>query len=49
MRQLDKRSECSDAKKRAIRDTKLKTKLRRSGQVVKTFECKIKTTRLTAK
>lgn len=48
MKENDKRLECSEAKRRAIRETKLKTKLRRSSQIVKTFECKIKMSRLTS-
>lgn len=48
MKENDKRLECSETKRRAIRETKLRTKLRRSSQVVKTFECKIKMSRLTS-
>lgn len=48
MKDNDKRLKCSEVKRRAIRQTKLKTKLRRSSQIVKTFECKIKMSRLTS-
>lgn len=48
MKENDKRLECSEMKRRAIREAKLKTKLRRSSQVVKTFECKIKMSKLTS-
>lgn len=45
----DKRLSCSDEKKRAIREARLMTKSRRAGQVVKTFECKIKTSKLNSR
>ena len=42
----DNRPVCSEDKKRAIRETRLKTKFRRASQVVRTFECKLKTSKL---
>ena len=46
MKENDKRLVCSAEKKSALRETRLKTKSRRANQVVKTFECKIKTSKL---
>ena len=46
MKEFDNRLVCSDEKKRAIKETRLKTKSRRSNQIVKTFECKIKKSKL---
>jgi len=45
----DNRLVCSEDKKRAIREAKLKTKSRRASQVVRTFECKLKTFKLNAR
>lgn len=36
-------------RKRAIREARLSTKSRRTGQVVRTFECKIKVSRLNSR
>lgn len=49
MKENDKRLECSAEKKRALREARLKTKSRRASQLVKTFECKIKTSKLNAR
>lgn len=49
MKENDKRLECSAEKKLALREARLKTKSRRASQVVKTFECKIKTSKLNTK
>lgn len=46
MKENDRRLFCSDEKKRAIREARLNTKSRRAGQVVRTFECKVKASRL---
>lgn len=46
MKANDKRLECSAEKKRALREARLRTKSRRASQVVRTFECKIKASRL---
>ena len=46
MKTVDNRSVCSDAKKSKIKQTKMQTSLRRAGQVVKVFECKIVEKRL---
>lgn len=45
----DNRLVCSEDKKRAIRETRLKTKSRRASQVIRTFECKLKTSKLNAR
>lgn len=49
LKKLDNRSICSDEKKSKIKQTKMQTALRRAGQVVKVFECKIVEKRLNAK
>lgn len=49
MKENDKRLICSEDKKRALKQAKLKTKARRTRQVVKTFECKVKTSKLNAR
>ena len=37
---------CSEDKKRALRETRLKTKSRRANQIVRIFECKLKLSKL---
>ena len=49
MKENDKRLVCSEDKKRALKQAKLKTKAKRASQVVRTFECKIKTSKLNAR
>ena len=49
LKKLDNRSICSDEKKSKIKQTKMQTALRRAGQVVKVFECKIVEKRLSKK
>ena len=44
----DGRSICSEEKKSKIKHTRMRTALRRAGQVVKVFECKIVKKRLNA-
>ena len=45
----DNKRECSSDKKLKIRESLAKTRLRRSSQVVKVFECKIVEKRLNSK
>lgn len=49
MKIIDNRSICSEEKKSKIKQTKMQTALRRAGQVVKVFECKIIEKRLNKK
>lgn len=49
MKENDKRLECSAEKKRALSEARLRTKSRRASQVVRTFECKIKTSKLNSR
>ena len=49
LKKLDNRSICSAEKKSKIKQTKMQTALRRAGQVVKVFECKIVEKRLNKK
>lgn len=49
MTETDNRKACSEEKKSKIREAKKRTALRRFGQVVKVYECKIVEKRLNAK
>ena len=49
MTETDSRKACSEEKKSRIREAKRLTALRRLGQVVKVYECKIVEKRLNAK
>lgn len=49
MKENDKRLECSAEKKRALREARLRMKSRRASQVVRTFKCKIKTSKLNSR
>ena len=46
---MDKRLICSEAKKARIRETLANTRQKRSGQVGKVFECKVRTKRLNSR
>jgi len=49
MKNKDNRLECSSEKKMKIKESLMKTRLKRSNQIVKVFECKIVEKRLNKK